>query len=97
MKGFVYVKPGVTLTIEAGTVIKGISVSSGEKAASLIIEPGAKIMAEGTVDKPIVFTSDKEPGKRATGDWGGLIICGNARVNQTKKTGYRGWTRNGIW
>ena len=85
MKGFVYVKPGVTLTIEAGTVIKGISVSSGEKAASLIIEPGAKIMAEGTVDKPIVFTSDKEPGKRATGDWGGLIICGNARVNQTKR------------
>ena len=71
------------MTIEAGTVIKGISVSSGEKAASLIIEPGAKIMAEGTVDKPIVFTSDKEPGKRATGDWGGLIICGNARVNQT--------------
>ena len=58
---------------------------SGEKAASLIIEPGAKIMAEGTVDKPIVFTSDKEPGKRATGDWGGLIICGNARVNQTKR------------
>ena len=46
MKGFVYVKPGATLTIEAGTVIKGISVSSGEKAASLIIEPGAKIMAE---------------------------------------------------
>ena len=85
MKGFVYVKPGATLTIEAGTVIKGISVSSGEKAASLIIEPGAKIMAEGTVDKPIVFTSDKEPGKRATGDWGGLIICGNARVNQTKR------------
>ena len=41
MKGFVYVKPGATLTIEAGTVIKGISVSSGEKAASLIIEPGA--------------------------------------------------------
>lgn len=55
MKGFVYVKPGATLTIEAGTVIKGVSVSSGEKAASLIIEPGAKIMAEGTMDKPIVF------------------------------------------
>lgn len=82
LKGFVYVKPGATLTIEAGSVIKGISVNPGEKAASLIIEPGAKIMAEGTVDKPIVFTSDKEPGKRLTGDWGGLIICGNARVNR---------------
>ena len=78
MKGFVYVKSGATLTIEAGSVIKGVSVSPGEKAASLIIEPVAKI-------KPIVFTSDKEPGKRLTGDWGGLIICGNARVNRTNQ------------
>ena len=85
LKGFVYVKSGATLTIEAGSVIKGISVASGERAASLIIEPGAKIIAEGTVDKPIVFTSDKEPGKRVTGDWGGLIICGNARVNRTNQ------------
>ena len=85
LKGFVYVKSGATFTIEAGSVIKGISVASGERAASLIIEPGAKIIAEGTVDKPIVFTSDKEPGKRVTGDWGGLIICGNARVNRTNQ------------
>ena len=85
LKGFVYVKSGATLTIEAGSVIKGISVASGERAASLIIEPGAKIIAEGTVDKPIVFTSDKEPGKHVTGDWGGLIICGNARVNRTNQ------------
>ena len=85
LKGFVYVKSGATLTIEAGSVIKGFSVASGERAASLIIEPGAKIIAEGTVDKPIVFTSDKEPGKRVTGDWGGLIICGNARVNRTNQ------------
>ena len=42
MKGFVYVKSGATLTIEAGSVIKGVSVSPGEKAASLIIEPGAR-------------------------------------------------------
>ena len=85
LKGFVHVKSGATLTIEAGSVIKGISVAPGERAASLIIEPGAKIIAEGTVDKPIVFTSDKEPGKRVTGDWGGLIICGNARVNRTNQ------------
>ena len=85
LKGFVYVKSGATLTIEAGSVIKGISVASGERAASLIIEPGAKIIAEGTVANPIVFTSDKEPGKRVTGDWGGLIICGNARVNRTNQ------------
>lgn len=85
LKGFVYVKNGATLTIEAGSVIKGISVRPGEKAASLIIEPGSKIIARGTVDKPIVFTSDKAAGQRVTGDWGGLIICGNARVNQTTR------------
>lgn len=85
LKGFVYVKSGATLTIEAGSVIKGVSVAPGERAASLIIEPGAKIIAEGAVDKPIVFTSDKDPGKRVSGDWGGLIICGNARVNQTTR------------
>lgn len=85
MKGFVYVKSGVTLTIEAGSVIKGISVAAGEKAASLIIEPGAQIIAEGTADKPIVFTSDKPAGQRVTGDWGGLIICGNARVNRVNR------------
>lgn len=85
LKGFVYVKPGATLTIEAGSVIKGISVNPGEKAASLIIEPGAKIMAVGTVEKPIVFTSDKPAGQRLTGDWGGLIICGNARVNRVTR------------
>lgn len=85
LKGFVYVTNGATLTIEAGSVIKGISVAPGEKAASLIIEPGSKIIAVGTVDKPIVFTSDKPAGKRVSGDWGGLIICGNARVNPTTR------------
>lgn len=84
LKGFVYVRKGVTLTIEAGSVVKGVSVAPGEKAAALIIEQGAKIIAKGTVDKPIVFTSDKPAGQRKSGDWGGLIICGNARVNQTK-------------
>lgn len=82
LKGFVYVKSGATLTIEAGAVIKGVSVKSGEKAASLIIERGAKIIAEGTADKPIVFTSDKPAGQRKTGDWGGIILCGKARTNQ---------------
>lgn len=83
LQGFVYVKSGYTLTIEAGTVIKGRAPAAGEKAAALIIEPGAKIMAEGRQDAPIVFTSDKPAGQRDYGDWGGLILCGNARVNNT--------------
>ncbi len=79
LDGWVYVKDGATLTIEAGTVIKG---KSGTKA-SLIVERGGKIMAEGTALKPIVFTSDKAAGSRTAGDWGGIIICGKAPINPT--------------
>ncbi|QKG80317.1 T9SS C-terminal target domain-containing protein [Tenuifilum thalassicum] len=79
LDGFVYVKPGVTLTIEPGTIIKGIS----DTKACLIVERGAKIEANGTAQKPIVFTSDKPAGERKPGDWAGIIICGKAPINQT--------------
>ncbi len=79
LNGYVYVKEGATLTIEPGTLIKGIS----DTKAALIIERGARIMAEGTRQKPIVFTSDKPAGERQPGDWAGIIICGKAPINQT--------------
>ncbi|MGV3559792.1 T9SS C-terminal target domain-containing protein [Larkinella arboricola] len=78
LKGFVYVQPGVTLTIQPGTVIKGDQASRG----SLFILPGAKIMADGTKEKPIVFTSNKPAGQRRAGDWGGLVIMGKAPANK---------------
>jgi hypothetical protein len=39
------------------------------------------IDANGTVNQPIVFTSNESAGSRSYGDWGGIIICGNAPVN----------------
>ena len=66
-----------TLTIEAGTTIYGESNSDG----MLIIRRNANILAEGTVDKPIVFTSSKNLGSRTRGDWGGIVINGNASIN----------------
>lgn len=77
LKSYVYVRSGATLTIEAGTVIFGDKDTKG----ALIVEPGAKIMAVGTAAKPIVFTSAQPKGSRNYGDWGGIIIAGNARVN----------------
>ena len=77
LNGYVYVTSGTTLTIPAGTVIKGDKLSKG----TLIIEPGAKINAQGTADKPIIFTSNLAPGLRNLGDWGGLVICGKAPHN----------------
>lgn len=77
LKGFVFVKSGVTLTIEAGTVIAGDKATQG----TLIITRGAKIQAAGTAAKPIVFTSAQPEGARAPGDWGGVIILGKSTTN----------------
>jgi len=77
LNGYVYVKAPATLTIEAGTIIKGDQTTNG----TLIIERGAKIMADGTAAKPIVFTSAKAKGGRGAGNWGGIIILGNAPTN----------------
>lgn len=77
LNGFVYVMDGVTLTIEPGTLIKGDKVTK----STLVVTRGGKINATGTVDKPIVFTSNQAAGSRNAGDWGGLILLGKAPVN----------------
>ncbi len=79
LKGFVVVKNNSVLTIQPGTVIKG---AVGQKSA-LVIAQGSKIMANGTANSPIVFTSAKDPGSRAPGDWGGIILVGRAPTNRT--------------
>lgn len=77
LTGRVNVKAGATLTIEAGTVIKGDNASK----AILLVEPGAKINAVGTADEPIVFTSQAADGAKAPGQWGGILILGKAPIN----------------
>ena len=78
LSGFVYVRNNSTLTIDAGTIIKGVANTK----ATLIIERGSRIIAAGTASQPIVFTSDKPAGQRATGDWGGIVLCGKAKTNK---------------
>lgn len=80
LRGGVYIGDDVgetTLTIDAGTKIYGESSSDG----MLVVTRNSKIIAEGTADAPIVFTSSKEEGSRTRGDWGGIIINGNAPIN----------------
>jgi hypothetical protein len=77
LRGAVFVRNAATLNIQAGTRIIGESGSVG----TLIIDRGGRIMAIGTAEAPIVFTSDQPPGSRNRGDWGGLIINGRAPVN----------------
>ena len=77
IKGFYYVRDGATLTIQPGTVIRGDQNTKG----TLLIERGAKLIANGTETQPIVFTSNISAGNRAYGDWGGVVLCGKAAIN----------------
>jgi len=83
--GAVAVDAGVTLTIQAGTVIRGVdNGGAGTPISVLVISRGAQLNAQGTSSNPIVFTSAQPNGSRNSGDWGGLVICGRAQVNLNK-------------
>lgn len=73
-------KGNANLNIQAGTKIIG---QSG--ADFLVITRGSKIVAEGRANAPIVFTAAKET-NRKRGEWGGLVINGNAPINSCGDT-----------
>ncbi|MGE0549842.1 MAG: hypothetical protein AB7O24_17000 [Kofleriaceae bacterium] len=77
LKGYVFVTSG-TLTIDAGTLIKG------DNGSALTITKDAKLDAVGTADKPIVFTSSAAVPE--SGDWGGVVMLGKAPINVTGGT-----------
>lgn len=83
VNGFVRVQDGGKLTIEPGTLVIGDRESKG----TLIVQMGGQIFADGTADNPIVMTSERPPGFRNPGDWGGLVVCGRASNNITAATG----------
>ena len=76
LSGDVFVTDSTTLTIEPGTVI----LADYKSKASLVISNGSQIIAEGTQTDPIVFSSNR--GVRKKGDWGGIIILGDAPLNK---------------
>lgn len=76
LNGALVMDSGTTLTIEAGTTIKALASGSDVYIA---ITQGAKIEANGTKENPIVLTSNASAPQ--AGDWGGLIVLGNAPIN----------------
>lgn len=87
----VVVLDGATLTIEPGTVVKGLQ-GSGPSATALLVARGGNLIADGTSNAPIIFTSiidQIQPGQivspnldnSQTGLWGGLIILGKAPIS----------------
>jgi hypothetical protein len=79
ISGLVYVDAGVTLTVEKGATVKG--AYSGSNTAALIVKRGAKLMAVGTQEQPIVFTSGSPT--PVSGDWGGIELLGKAAINSS--------------
>jgi hypothetical protein len=75
LRGIVYLVDGAKLTIEPGVTIQGEKSSRG----TLVVTRGTQIWANGTAEKPVVFTSDAA--SPAMGDWGGIVIAGRARTN----------------
>ena len=79
LKGYVFVTERASLRFAAGSVIVSDTVQKG----ALIIERNARLFAEGTATEPIIFTSGKAPGNRTPGDWGGIVLLGNAPTNRS--------------
>ena len=79
LSGLVYMVNNATMKVEPGVNVRGDY--QGSNVAALIITRGAKLVADGTQENPIVFTSNS-PVPRS-GDWGGIVICGKASVNST--------------
>ena len=96
LDGRVVVNEGVTLTIEPGTIIKAEDGTLAN-ASALIVDRGGKLMADGTADQPIIFTSVNDgiqPGQTEStleladaGQWGGVILLGNAPISVANSQG----------
>src|SRR5262245_38146129 len=87
LNGFIYVLDGAVLNIEPGTVVRG-KAGTGLNSAALFITRGAKIFANGTRAKPIIFTSETDdlldPNDiplYARNLWGGIVVFGKAVLN----------------
>lgn len=79
LQGDVYVLPGATLTIEAGVRFESTANST------LAVTRGAQIIANGTKDAPIVFTSVNDTGvyrQLANNEWGNLTIMGAGYISE---------------
>ncbi|UWX62185.1 hypothetical protein N0B40_07800 [Chryseobacterium oranimense] len=86
INGIVTVKNGATLTIQPGTFIKAKPNTTNTATGVLVISKTGKINATGTESQPIIFTSYKlldgnEDTTAAPGDFGGVIILGDAPTN----------------
>lgn len=75
LKDITHVADGTEITIEPCTRIEG---QAGTPPGTLVVSRGARIIANGTADAPILFTSALPEGEREAGSWGGVVLLGKA-------------------
>ena len=76
LTGKIQVNDGAVLNIPAGTKI----IANGGTSSFIAVAQGGKIFSNGSVDKPVVLTSEKG----TPGSWGGIVLCGKAPINKAK-------------
>jgi hypothetical protein len=87
LQGQVFVMPGATVTIEAGTII------ASDTGGALAVTRGAMLNCEGTADNPIIFTSKTDYNtwteanprgqwRASANEWGNLTICGKGYIGK---------------
>lgn len=87
LTGFIFVNNGQTLTVSPGAVVWAQS-GTAANAKALIVQIGGRLVADGTVSNPIIFTyegdditNNTQANDFAQGLWGGVVICGDAPTN----------------
>ena len=77
--GFSSTGNNVTLTVEPGVIVYA------QGSSALIVNRGNRLIANGTADRPIVWTSrDNVVGvanENSQQQWGGIVLLGRARVS----------------
>ncbi len=85
----IYVLPGATLTIQAGTVVASTTNIGG----SLAVARGAQIVVQGTAKNPVIFTSEADRAtwtggnprtgawREAANEWGNITIMGRGYIS----------------
>lgn len=74
--GAYLVAEGATLTIPAGTKITSEKGSVSDQKYIAVLK-GGKINVNGEAGNPVVMK-----GQGGSGDWGGLLVCGNAKTTK---------------
>ncbi len=97
LQGQIYVLPGASLTIEAGTVVASTATTNG--SGSLAVTKGAQIFVQGTQENPVIMTSTDDVSTWTAGDpktgvwresaneWGNLTLMGDAFISENATAG----------